>query len=145
MTRIESTIHPEVEEALAPAREADRQWFIDHPEALVRLRPQFPDELAAIDAAVQTTGQPAALRIGATLHGKDLPLDWMAVVDMLRVAGVAPGSGGESARIKMACPAPEEEWMAQALEGWALGAARECLPPGWRPPHRPRPRGRGFA
>jgi len=38
-------VHPELKRGLAAATRSDRQWFADHPGEIVRLRPQFPEEL----------------------------------------------------------------------------------------------------
>ena len=132
--------HPEMWPALDDPSTADQRWFIDHPGALARLRPQFPDELEALDAVAQVTGGPGFLAIAGCDRGNELPADWMAVVDVFRVRGVRHGPNGESARMRVACPAPLDDAMAEAITRTAVEMADLCFP--YR--LRKRPAARGF-
>jgi hypothetical protein len=139
--------HPEVAAPLDGASESDRQWFHSH-AGMVRLRPQLPDEMAAMAAVATAGGHGPLPRMGATVQGQELPPAWMVVVDVLRLAGLPHGPDGESGRAKFACPEPLDAAMAEEIAAMALATVRASFPAMPRPPakHRRRDRGnrRGF-
>jgi hypothetical protein len=69
--------HPELWPGLDDPSEDDRAWFHKHPNAVVRLRPQWPEEADAGHAMAQATGVNLV-----TIHDLDekRPQTWMAVV-----------------------------------------------------------------
>lgn len=140
--------HPEIAEALDGPSDADRLWFHERPGQAVRLRPQFPDELAAQDAMAQVAGPGPLIRLGCAVNGEELPATWMVVIDLLRMAGIPDAPGGGSGRVKLACPEPIDAAMGLQLAAAALETVRASLPAMPHPPakHRRRDRGnrRGF-
>ncbi len=127
--------HPELWPAMDGPMDDDRRWFIAHPSETIRLRPQMPDELEAREAMAQAMGGPGDIRIGAG----DLPTTWMVVVDVLRAHGMPPAADGKSCRIRLACPEPQGDAMAEAIKAMALEMVLAL--------RQPRPRrtgGRGF-
>ncbi len=141
------TPHPEVAAPLDGASESDRQWFHSH-DGMVRLRPQLPDEMAAMAAVATAVGHGPLPRLGASADGQELPATWMVVIDLLRMAGLPHGPDGESGRVKVACPEPLDAAMAEEIAAMALATVRASFPAMPRPPakHRRRDRGnrRGF-
>ena len=87
MTRTITT-HPEMQMGLAGPCCADRQWFHENPEAVVRFRPLLPDELEVQTAVCRMLGAggPPALNITGD-DGHHLPLTYAVVVDLLRLTG----------------------------------------------------------
>ncbi|MEB3165858.1 MAG: hypothetical protein VKO65_04235 [Cyanobacteriota bacterium] len=138
--------HPEMESALFGPGDDDRRWFRDHPEALVRLRPQFPDEVEAMNASSAVAGGSLPSIWVQTDQGPLAP-SWMAVVDLMRLEGAPAGPDGESCRMKLACPAPITEALGEQMEDLALSAVRtmfERLKQEGRRQRRQKS-GRGFA
>ncbi|MEO1004176.1 MAG: hypothetical protein AAFX65_13845 [Cyanobacteria bacterium J06638_7] len=109
-------MHPELQRGLAAATCSDRRWFADLPGEIVRLRPQFPEEAMAASAAA---GSPPWLEIGFDHHGQLLPRTWVAVVDVLWLAGLPKGPGGKSGRVRIACPELDDAAMARCIAGMA--------------------------
>ena len=135
------TAHPEMEMGLAGPCCADRQWFHENPEAVVRFRPLLPDELEVQTAVCRMLGAggPPALNITGD-DGHHLPLTYAVVVDLLRLTGTPHGPDGESGRLRLCCPEPASEEMQDAL---AMEALRWAL---LMAPRKPKPRrgGLGF-
>lgn len=141
--------HPEMWPAIDGPMDDDRAWFHQHPGQVVRLRPQFPDELETIEVMDRVAWQSQRPRIaGIAADGSDLPISWMAIVDLLRLAGLPHGPGGESGRARFGCIAPLDAAMASQITAVALATVRASIPAMSRPPakHRRRDRGsrRGF-
>ena len=138
------TAHPEMWPAIDGHMDDDRAWFHDRPGQVVRLRPQFPDEMETVDVMDRVTGQGTRPRIGGIgADGSDLPISWMVIVDVLRLAGLPHGPDGESGRAKFGCVEPLDAAMASQITAMALATVRATLPPA---KHRRRDRGnrRGF-
>lgn len=140
--------HPEMWPAIDGPSDDDRLWFRQHPGQVVRLRPQLPDEMEAQEAMALVAGQGPMIRLGCAINGAELPATWMAVIDLLRLAGIPDAPGGESGRAKFACPEPLDAAMAEEIAAMALATVRASFPAMPRPPakHRRRDRGnrRGF-
>jgi len=131
--------HPEMWPSMDGPSTDDQRWFHDHPDQVVRLRPQFPDEEETREALAIACGSGQPLRLGATNNGVELPARWMAVVDLLRMAGLPHGTGGKSGRVKFACPEPLDAEMGQEIAALALRLVETVMPA------KPEPRGaRGF-
>lgn len=131
--------HPELWPGMDGPMDADRAWFISHPQEVARLRPQLPDELETQQALALASGGTETIRLIASNGTRDLPTPWMVVVDVLRVHGVPPAADGNSCRIRIACPEPQGEAMAEAIKAMALEMVLALRQ------HRPRRTGgRGF-
>ncbi len=131
--------HPEVAAPLDGASESDRQWFRSH-AGMVRLRPQLPDEMAAMAAVATAGGHGPLPRLGASVDGQELPPTWMVVIDLLRLAGLPHGPDGGSGRVKFACPEPIDAAMAAEIAAMALATVQASLPVMPRPPAKHRRR-----
>ena len=131
--------HPEMWPAMDGPATDDQLWFHRHPGQVVRLRPQFPGEEETREALAIAAGSGPPLRLGATNDCAELPARWMAVVDLLRIAGLPHGTGGKSGRMKFACPEPLDAEMGQQTAALALRLVATVTPA------RPARRGaRGF-
>jgi hypothetical protein len=135
------TAHPELWPGLDDPSEDDRAWFHQHPDAVVRLRPQFPEEAAARDAMAKATGAPCMITIQ---HLKEeRPQTWMAVVDILRLRGIPHGEDGASGRIRFECPEPTSKELGDDIAYTAAAMVLSWLEQSKR--HRPRRKSKGFA
>lgn len=117
---IEITAHPEMQPGLdGPARE-DRRWFHEHPGEIVRLRPQLPEEVEAQASMYELVGYAPPYLEALGADGLPLPRTWMAVIDLLRVDGIAQGPNGESGRFRLECPEPSDSLMREQIKREAI-------------------------
>ena len=79
---------------------------------------------------------PYLVALGA--DGLPLPRTWMAVIDLLRVEGIAHGPNGESGRVRLECPEPSDALMREQIhrEAIAFGLSRVGDPPYGKPQNR---------
>ena len=131
--------HPELWPGLDDPSEDDQAWFHKHPNAVVRLRPQWPEEADARHAMAQVTGVNLV-----TIHDLDEKRlqTWMAVVDVLRLKGIAHGPDGASSRVRFECPEPTSDFPAGDIASTAADMVLIWLEQSKR--HRPRRKSKGF-
>ena len=140
------TTHPELWGALDNPSEDDRAWFHRHPGEVVRIRPQFPDEIEAREAVAQVIGAGGFVSLDVFLEdGQRLPTDWVVVVDLLRMDGKPHGPDGESGRTRYACPAPMTPEIRELITTAAVDYTAACFEQLRRQARRQRAGGRGFA
>lgn len=121
------TMHPELAQVLDGPSAADRLWFLLHPGEVCRIRPQFPEEVEARTAMAEVIGQPMLYLEGLTPEGRPLPRSHMAVVDVMRLEGLAHGPDGESGRCRIECPAPTTTALGEEIKEAAMAAVRGSL------------------
>jgi hypothetical protein len=102
-----------------PARD-DRRWFHEHSGEIVRLRPQLPEEVEAHAAMNKLVGYVPPYLVALGADGFPLPRTWMAVIDLLRVEGIAHGPNGESGRVRLECPEPSDALMREQIHREAI-------------------------
>ena len=84
-----------------PAIREDRVWFQQHPLAIVRFRPTELGEFSPLQAIGE---QPPVFRPSICRPGS--PLRWVAVVDLMRLAGASSHEAAETtARLRLRIPA----------------------------------------
>ena len=103
--------------------QSDRHWFLRHPRALVRFRPERRGDFALL--ALQGREPPAFLPDGLDPAA---PLNWVAVVDVLRAIDLPlpPGQGALRARIRTV-PIRSRRLQAQMGEVFAIAVCRDVL------------------
>ena len=74
----------------------DRAWFAAHPQARVRFRPERPGEFSPFEAAGHTV--PA---FAPPQFPHDIPLSWVAVIELTRLLGIADQTDTSSLRIRL--------------------------------------------
>jgi len=102
---------------------SDSRWFRRHAQALVRFRPERPGDFALLGFQGQEPPVyvPEVLDLGA-------PLNWVAVVDVLRAAGLSTPSGGGSLRARIrTVPIRSKRMQAQMAEMFAIAVCRDVL------------------
>lgn len=105
---------------MSSAIRQDRLWFQRHPSAIVRFRPTTQGEFTPLQAvgATPPSFRPSFCRANA-------PLRWVAVVDLMRLAGYAPPDPEEpTARLRLRIPCirsakGQEKAMAELLDAIA--------------------------
>jgi hypothetical protein len=125
-------MHPEASEVLDAITDDDKAWFQGHPKAIVRFRPQFPDELELLSAHCPGGGLPLSL------VGDEMPTPWLALVDAFRADGIfrEPYRG---LRFKFLCPELPTEGAQRAFEPVVVAFFNEAF----RGKQKPKPRGFG--
>ena len=79
----------------------DRIWFQQNPLAIVRFRPTGPGEFSPL----QAIGEPPPL-FRPSICRPGAPLRWVAVVDLMRLAGASRQESAETtARLRLRIPA----------------------------------------
>ena len=102
----------------------DRNWFQQHPTAIVRFRSIVRGEF---DPLIAVGEHPPLFRPSICRH--DAPLRWIAVVDLMRLAGqMAVETAQPTMRIRMQIPALRSLERRQKVEAELLNAiAQELL------------------
>ena len=78
----------------------DRSWFVQHPEALVRFRPAQNHEFEIFETLGEVP--PSFIPSG---YSKTIPRNWVAVVELMRIAGADPEANEENLRLRI-CTVP---------------------------------------
>jgi len=102
----------------------DRLWFQKHPAAMVRFRNAVPGEFMPLDAIGE---HPPFFR--PSISGANAPLHWVAVVDLMRLAGETDADQAEpTARLRLRIPAIRSKQRRQKAQEELLEAvAAELL------------------
>ena len=101
----------------------DSQWFARNPQALVRFRPERHGDFGLLD--LQGREAPAFIPEGLDPAA---PLNWVAVVDVLRAIDLPAAAGGGSLRARIrTVPIRSRKLKAQMAEVFAIAVCRDVL------------------
>ena len=101
----------------------DRQWFARNPQALVRFRPERQGDFGLLE--LQGREAPAFIPEGLDPAA---PLNWVAVVDVLRAIDLPAAAGGGSLRARIrTVPIRSRKLKAQMAEVFAIAVCRDVL------------------
>lgn len=101
----------------------DSQWFARNPQALVRFRPERHGDFGLLGLQ----GREAPAFIPEELDPA-APLNWVAVVDVLRAIDLPPAAGGGSLRARIrTVPIRSRKLKAQMAEVFAITVCRNVL------------------
>jgi len=101
----------------------DSQWFARNPEALVRFRPEQQGDFGLLE--LQGREAPAFIPEGLDPAA---PLNWVAVVDVLRAIDLPAAAGGERLRARIrTVPIRSRKLKAQMAQVFAIAVCRNVL------------------